>query len=165
MLVHRLRRWPNISPTLGQRLVFLGYNLDLWSTVAKQNRPSRARERPPTHTGAKCTRTDPKLNGNSTQKINKSSLKLFALAKFVVAFIIFPFTLAFASSQVCFASVHIVIHTMSDMPASSWIVCYYSERLEHDHGEVTFISDVDETRPCMKAAATCWWIIYNAHSR
>ena len=26
MLAHRLRRWPNISPTLGQRLVFAGWH-------------------------------------------------------------------------------------------------------------------------------------------
>ena len=29
MLVHRLRRWPNINPALGERLLFAGMQLKM----------------------------------------------------------------------------------------------------------------------------------------
>ena len=34
MLVHRLRRWPNIDPTLGERIVFVGKPLEVYDKSA-----------------------------------------------------------------------------------------------------------------------------------
>ena len=45
MLAHRLRRWPNINPTLVQRLVFAGYGLgepfQCWIDFSRQNLTSK----------------------------------------------------------------------------------------------------------------------------